>query len=406
LGFELAGLGGDEAQHHELTLGYKPKRLEAAGELAVVVHEIAVDVGAVEQHLGLGVVGARAHEGRFVVAAAQMHRDRHVGGNVRHSRIDQVGVKGPKLFRVVAALDHLVAVLRIAQHGDEHFVELQIAAAGGGKAAHRLLVGIAEIEPELVHVRISLLVDRSPAWPSVDRRRRGDGDLRRAFGVRGDELEMLDHRVRPGHAELARDLDAFVARIDAGEGDAGFHDMLLGAVEAPEKIEMPPRAAEFAVSDGVQADVLLLPDDALDLAVFDFLERLRRHLALGAPGPRLVDRFRPQQAADVVGAEWWLQAFHPHTSSAISTIMRSLAHCSSSASTLPSSLDAKPHCGDRQSWSMGTNFAASSMRRLISSLDSSVPVFEVTRPSTTCLPLGTKRKGSKPPARSLSYSMK
>ena len=41
--------------------------------------------------------------------------------------------------------------------------------------------------------------------------------------------------------------------------------------------------------------------------------------------------------------------YFPHTSSANSTIMRSLAHCSSSASTLPSSVDAKPHCGDRQS---------------------------------------------------------
>src|SRR5262249_50261826 len=45
-----------------------------------------------------------------------------------------------------------------------------------------------------------------------------------------------------------------------------------------------------------------------------------------------------------------LRAFaHPanyrHTSSASSTIMASLAHCSFSASTLPSSVEAKPHCG-------------------------------------------------------------
>src|SRR5262249_20299228 len=33
----------------------------------------------------------------------------------------------------------------------------------------------------------------------------------------------------------------------------------------------------------------------------------------------------------------------PHTSSASSTIIRSFAHCSSSASTLPSSVEAKPH---------------------------------------------------------------
>ena len=150
LGFELAGLGGDEAEHHDLALRHEPQRLEAAGALGVVFHEIAVHVGAVEQHLGLGVVAAGAHEGRFVVAAAQMHRDRHVGGNVRHRRVDQIGVERAELFRIVAALRHLLAILRIAQHGDEHFVELQIAAAGVGEAAHRLLVGLAEIVQELV----------------------------------------------------------------------------------------------------------------------------------------------------------------------------------------------------------------------------------------------------------------
>src|SRR5437868_547544 len=62
----------------------------------------------------------------------------------------------------------------------------------------------------------------------------------------------------------------------------------------------------------------------------------------------------------------------PQTSSASSTIIRSLAHCSSSASTLPSSVEAKPHCGERQSWSSATYLVASSMRRLIESLLSSL----------------------------------
>src|SRR5215217_5765826 len=38
---------------------------------------------------------------------------------------------------------------------------------------------------------------------------------------------------------------------------------------------------------------------------------------------------------------------HPQTSSANSTIMRSFAHCSSSARIFPSSVEAKPHWGDR-----------------------------------------------------------
>ena len=167
----------------------------------------------------------------------------------------------------------------------------------------------------------------------------------------------------------------------------------LGAVEAPEEIEMPPGAAELAVGDGLQADLLLLLDDALDLAVFDRLEVGGADLALGALCPRLLQRCGAQQAADMVGAERRLGAFHgalstllavmpansghpyarshdvrhhgrrcprerdtaydrcrhPQTSSATSTISRSFAHCSSSARILPSSVEAKPHCGERQS---------------------------------------------------------
>jgi len=42
---------------------------------------------------------------------------------------------------------------------------------------------------------------------------------------------------------------------------------------------------------------------------------------------------------------------YPQTSSAISTMRESLAHCWSSVKRLPSSVLAKPHCGLRQSWS-------------------------------------------------------
>src|SRR4029079_156101 len=96
----------------------------------------------------------------------------------------------------------------------------------------------------------------------------------------------------------------------------------------------------------------------------------------------------------------------PHISSATSTIIRSLAHCSSSASTLPSSVEAKPHCGDRHSLSSEMYLEAASMRRLISSFDSRRPVLVVTSPSTTWRSFGTSLSGSKPPARSVSYSMK
>jgi hypothetical protein len=41
--------------------------------------------------------------------------------------------------------------------------------------------------------------------------------------------------------------------------------VLLDAIEAPEEIEMPPGAAEFAVGDRLQPGLFLLLDDPLDL---------------------------------------------------------------------------------------------------------------------------------------------
>ncbi len=83
----------------------------------------------------------------------------------------------------------------------------------------------------------------------------------------------------------------------------------------------------------LQSGCLLLADDALDFAVFDLLQRVGGNLAAFALFPRFFERGRAQQAADVIGAERRLDALHtqPHTSSAISAIIRSFAHCSSSA---------------------------------------------------------------------------
>ncbi len=111
--------------------------------------------------------------------------------------------------------------------------------------------------------------------------------------------------MRPGHAELAGDLRRLrCACSPPANLHAGVHHVLLGAVEAPEKIEMPPGAAEFAVGDRLQADLFLLLDDALDLAILDLLQLRPRVISpLAFLRARLVDRLRAQQAADMVGAE-------------------------------------------------------------------------------------------------------
>src|SRR3954453_4424467 len=90
---------------------------------------------------------------------------------------------------------------------------------------------------------------------------------------------------------------------------------------------------------------------------------------------------------------------HPQTSRAVSTTNLIFAACVSTAIALPSTVLENPHCGDKHNCSSGTYCAASSIRRLSSSLDSSAPTFVLTSPSTTVLPLGTNLSGAKPPER-------
>ncbi len=116
------------------------------------------------------------------------------------------------------------------------------------------------------------------------------------------ELEMLDHRMA-GEVDLAVDPDGLVLGLDAMEFDAGRGGDRRDAFEPAEEIEMPPGAAEFAVGGELQADLGLLLDDLLDLAVFDRFQRGGGDLAFGEFGARLLQRRGAQQAADHVGAE-------------------------------------------------------------------------------------------------------
>src|SRR5215510_1903542 len=96
----------------------------------------------------------------------------------------------------------------------------------------------------------------------------------------------------------------------------------------------------------------------------------------------------------------------PQTSRAVSTTRRSLSISPATSIAFPPMPLENPHCGLNASCSSGTYLLASSMRRLSSSLDSSLPLLVVTRPSTATLPLGKNRSGSNDPARELSYSRK
>ena len=100
---------------------------------------------------------------------------------------------------------------------------------------------------------------------------------------------MLEHGVVGGEIELARDAQALGLGLDAMELDALIEHHPLAARELPEEVEMPPGAAELAVSGELQADLLLLPDDLPDLLVLDRLELRRGDFALFALCARVLD---------------------------------------------------------------------------------------------------------------------
>src|SRR5581483_2068989 len=137
---------------------------------------------------------------------------------------------------------------------------------------------------------------------AVRRGRCRDRDLRRTLRMGRAEPEMLDHGMA-GKPDLASDLEPFIARGYRGKGNTAVHHMLLDTVEAPEKIEMPPGAAELAVGDRLQADLFLLFDHPLDLAILDLLQPGRRDFAPGTLLTGFLQRRRTQQAADMVSAE-------------------------------------------------------------------------------------------------------
>ena len=104
---------------------------------------------------------------------------------------------------------------------------------------------------------------------------------------------MLQHRMA-GEAHLRTDPDAFVLGLHAVKLNAALSGEGRHALQPLEEIEMPPRAAEFAVSGEFQSDVLLFLDDLLDFAIFDLLELRRCDRTLGAFGARIFKRRRAQ----------------------------------------------------------------------------------------------------------------
>ncbi|MNE79136.1 hypothetical protein D3C80_1756000 [compost metagenome] len=73
-------------------------------------------------------------------------------------------------------------------------------------------------------------------------------------------------------ADFAAQTGRFRSGLGSVELIALVNNGLLDSVKAPEEIQMPPGAAEFAVSHGLEADFFLLRYELDDFGVFNFLQ--------------------------------------------------------------------------------------------------------------------------------------
>src|SRR6185312_6129027 len=113
-------------------------------------------------------------------------------------------------------------------------------AAGVVKSADRLAPGRGDIGEELVITGIGVPAHHRAALAEVERRGRRNAHFRRRLADALEEFEMLDLRM-PGEVDLAGDLQRLGLGVDAVELDRRRAD-LLDAFQAPEEIEVPPRA--------------------------------------------------------------------------------------------------------------------------------------------------------------------
>jgi hypothetical protein len=282
--------------------GQEPQWLEAARALGIVFEEIAVVIAVRQKVLRHRLVAAGRDPGGAKIAPADMGRDGHVGGLRFKRLVDGAGIGFLEMVDIKAAIARLLEFDVRAQIRPGGVVKLQVAAPGLIEGAHRILIGGAEIVEDGVAVRIEILADRAGLQAEMQDAGARDGHLRRHFGVRLEEAEVLQHRMA-GKPDLANDADAPRLGLDALELDAVIEFVDLDPVQHAVEVEVPPRAAIFPVGRKLEAQFLLPGDDLCNLRVFHRLEIARRDLALLTFLARLLERRRAQDRANMVGAE-------------------------------------------------------------------------------------------------------
>jgi hypothetical protein len=230
-----------------------------------------------------------------------MHGDGQVSRLVGQCRVNCFRILSGQPVRIHAARFCLLTLLGIAQKRPSRIVQLQIAATGIVERADRLLPRRCDVGEIGLRIGIDVFYLRV-TLTEVKHARRRDRYLRRNLADALQKLEMLDLRMTD-KADLSRHPDRVASFLHAFEVTALIGLEGFDASQALEEVEMPKRTTELAVSGHLQAYLLLLLDDLLDLAVFNFLQRRGADLTLFKFRARILQRGGPQQTADMIGAK-------------------------------------------------------------------------------------------------------
>jgi hypothetical protein len=174
------------------------------------------------------------------------------------------------------------------------------------------MIGRNHVGPELFDIRVDRSADSVATGKLMDLRRRGDRHFRRFLRERLQEGECRDiHRARPGdpaidQRERPGDRLPVLVVIDHVRALA-LDELDAERVQELRQIAHPPK---FAVGDGMEADLLLQLDDLAYAAILEPAQLLARGLSRHEIAPRLDQPLRPDQAADMVGAERRRGSFH------------------------------------------------------------------------------------------------
>src|SRR5687768_2669521 len=106
----------------------------------------------------------------------------------------------------------------------------------------------------------------------------------------------------------------------------------LDAVEAVQEVDVPPVAAELAVGDRLQADVLLQLHRLADRLVLGGLQLAGGGGALAHLLAQVVQLMGTQQAADVVGPEWRFHLGTPYAACFSASALSVASHVKSRSS--------------------------------------------------------------------------